>query len=112
MCTDLMKLGVVPRKSLIAEMPNINKSLVRHFIRGYFDGDGNISYTVNGHISLSWNIVGGETILTAFCKILNSEDISCSIYKINHSNAVSLETGSKESIMRFSNIFTATLIYF
>lgn len=114
MCTDLMKLGVVPRKSLIAEMPNINKSLFRHFIRGYFDGDGNISYTVNGHIRFSWNIVGGETILTAFCKILNSKDISCSIYKINHSNAVSLETGSKKSIMKIfkyfycnSNIFLA-----
>ena len=66
MCTDLMKLDVVPRKSLIAEMPNINKSLVRHFIRGYFDGDGNISYTVNGHISLSWNIVGGGNNINGF----------------------------------------------
>jgi intein-encoded DNA endonuclease-like protein len=46
MCLDLYNKGVVPRKSLIAEFPSENiipKNLIRHFIRGYFDGDGSIS---------------------------------------------------------------------
>lgn len=37
-------LGAVPNKSLILQFPNKNifksKNLIRHFIRGYFDGDG------------------------------------------------------------------------
>lgn len=38
---NLKKLGVEPRKSLMLKFPtDINKKLIKHFIRGYFDGDG------------------------------------------------------------------------
>lgn len=44
----LNSYGCTPKKSLILKFPDINifkdKSLIRHFIRGYFDGDGCISY--------------------------------------------------------------------
>ncbi len=40
----LTELGAPPRKSLILEFPNKemfkSEDLIRHFIRGYFDGDG------------------------------------------------------------------------
>ncbi len=39
---DLKKLGVTERKSLTFTPKKIPKSLVRHFIRGYFDGDGSV----------------------------------------------------------------------
>lgn len=39
---DLQNLGCVQRKSLILKFPDINIKLVRHFIRGYFDGDGSV----------------------------------------------------------------------
>ena len=48
MCMDLNDKGCVPAKSLILEYPSENivpKELIIHFIRGYFDGDGCISYT-------------------------------------------------------------------
>lgn len=36
--------GIVPRKSLVLEFPRwLNPILYKHFIRGYFDGDGSIS---------------------------------------------------------------------
>lgn len=41
---DLKKYGMIPNKSLKLKFPNINKDLFRHFIRGYFDGDGNIYF--------------------------------------------------------------------
>ena len=38
---NLMNLGVIPRKSYVDHyIPRISKSLFRHFVRGYFDGDG------------------------------------------------------------------------
>lgn len=39
----LFILGMIPRKSLLAIYPKINEDLHKHFIRGYFDGDGNIN---------------------------------------------------------------------
>ncbi len=46
---DLQKLSITERKSLTFTPPEIPANLIRHFIRGYFDGDGsvclrNISY--------------------------------------------------------------------
>ena len=44
MCFDLNSHGCVTRKSLILQYPNWMPShLERHFIRGYFDGDGYVS---------------------------------------------------------------------
>ena len=40
--TDLQKLGITERKSLTFSPPKIPKKLIRHFIRGYFDGDGSV----------------------------------------------------------------------
>ena len=41
MCTDLTNLGCFRNKSLACTFPTfLDKSLIRHFIRGYFDGDG------------------------------------------------------------------------
>ena len=51
MCNDLIKLGCVPNKSLILTFPTEDQvplELQRHFIRGYFDGDGCITYRKSG----------------------------------------------------------------
>lgn len=50
LANDLIKLGCVSRKSLILEFPNYNQVpeyLMKHFIRGYFDGDGAILFKEN-----------------------------------------------------------------
>lgn len=40
MCDDLIKLGVTPNKTSKEVIPKIQNDLIRHFVRGYFDGDG------------------------------------------------------------------------
>lgn len=43
MVQRLVKCGIVPRKSLILTFPSENilpKCMIKHFIRGYYDGDG------------------------------------------------------------------------
>ena len=43
MCSSLIKLGVVKNKSLIITFPTfIDDSLLSHFVRGVYDGDGSI----------------------------------------------------------------------
>lgn len=40
---DLIKLGVCPNKTGKESMPKLKTNLVRHFIRGFFDGDGSLT---------------------------------------------------------------------
>jgi len=61
---DLIKLGCTPRKSLILQYPILNKNMDRHFIRGYFDGDGCVSHHNNGaRGGPRLSIIGSEIFL-------------------------------------------------
>jgi hypothetical protein len=65
---DLISKGCVPRKSLILTFPNENilpQSLVRHFIRGYFDGDGSIQVKYK---SACIEILGTKNFLAEIAK--------------------------------------------
>jgi len=42
MCNDLRELGFSERKTKNLVVPNISQTYLNHFIRGYFDGDGNV----------------------------------------------------------------------
>lgn len=46
---DLAKVGCIPRKTLTLEFPLIDDSLIHHFIRGYFDGDGSVFISNERH---------------------------------------------------------------
>ena len=48
---DLMKLGIIPKKSKVLKRPTIDKEYYRSWIRGVFDGDGHISKHKDGRIS-------------------------------------------------------------
>ncbi len=48
---DLINKGCVPAKSLIIKFPDkeqVPENLIKHFIRGYFDGDGSVSCSFYG----------------------------------------------------------------
>lgn len=81
----LNSYGCTPRKSLILQFPNRtifkSESLIRHFIRGYFDGDGCISYIKtnphddNSNYTCIGNILSTLDFLTSLNDILKSYDI-------------------------------------
>ena len=48
MAQDLAQYGVVPRKSYNTYLPQINKSMMSHLIRGILDGDGSVLAKQNG----------------------------------------------------------------
>lgn len=98
MCKDLMKLNVVQRKSIICEYPKINKKFDRHFIRGYFDGDGCLSiYNRGERICYSFSIVGGEKMLKT---IQEKIPYTVRFYKSNKHNVDTIETGAKEDVVK------------
>ena len=40
---DLLTIGLAPRKTQRIKLPNVPKEYFSHFVRGYFDGDGNVT---------------------------------------------------------------------
>lgn len=41
---DLIKLGLMPNKEKRLSLPQVPNRYLRHFVRGYFDGDGCVSF--------------------------------------------------------------------
>lgn len=77
----LVKLGVVPNKSLILTFPNtlqIPLNFFNHFIRGYYDGDGTILTKETSKIKLRVSLLGTESFLKS---VLNIVGIDKKIYE-------------------------------
>jgi len=51
LCNDLSKYNIVPRKTWSYCPTNIPEEFMWHFIRGFFDGDGSISWSKNSNLS-------------------------------------------------------------
>jgi len=58
---SLIKLGCVPRKSLNLNFPFIPSKYLKHFVRGYFDGDGSIHFNRPNAIKIT--LVGTKNFL-------------------------------------------------
>lgn len=75
-CGHLINSGCIPNKSLTLEFPKIiPECFLRHFIRGYFDGDGSVHLSASGrhknpqyHIS----ILGTESFLNKLSEIVGT----------------------------------------
>lgn len=82
-CEQLISHGCVPNKSLILEFPvTIPKELIKHFLRGYSDGDGTIyknHFKNKKTINTIWKIISTKQFCNQVAKILKEElDINCS----------------------------------
>jgi hypothetical protein len=64
---DLIRLGVTPNKSLNMKFPEIPDIYLRHFVRGFFDGDGSV-YLEHGK-SIRVKLLSGSKV---FVKSLNN----------------------------------------
>lgn len=77
-CLDLVQYGIIPNKSLTLNVKTelIPENLIRHYIRGYFDGDGSIYCShpnrTSGYNYDEWgcNFVGTKEMLTFFKEYL------------------------------------------
>ncbi len=111
MSDRLSELGCVPKKSLILKFPTedqVPEHLLRHFIRGYWDGDG--SFTFNNK-SKYWSLSTEITSASDFCfgmqeTIKNLIDVSfLSRYRKNRysDNTKVLHMGGILKTLKFLN---------
>jgi len=82
---DLIRLGCLPRKSHILQFPTteqVPEHLMSHFVRGYFDGDGCITFANKG-VTLVIELLGTEDFLTQY--LIWSERNHHRIHDFKHS---------------------------
>lgn len=103
-CNDLVKLGIGYNKSYAnLHIPNINSELIRHFIRGYFDGDGSFSLFIhspkdrpNTYLKCKFSIDSKTcSILEDIQKELSKYNIKTSIIYLKRNDMWRISTGSK-----------------
>jgi hypothetical protein len=77
---NLENHGIIQRKTFSMKFPDIEEQLIKHYIRGYFDGDGTLGLTTNKK-EIRASIVGGCKPFLAELKqvIENVLGITCSI---------------------------------
>lgn len=79
---DLINKGCFRQKSLILEFPTeeqVPYNLLSHFIRGYFDGDGSIHFTMSGNAktpNYRISFIGTKNFLIGVQKFFNKEKLS------------------------------------
>ncbi len=67
----LCNYGILPRKSLILEFPYwLDEDLQRHFIRGYFDGDGHIS---KNKYKYNMSIISTQSFCSGINKVIEDQ---------------------------------------
>lgn len=115
---DLINLGCIPNKTDKCFIPNIPQNLIRHFVRGYFDGDGCISVykdTNTKKLRGEFSITSNSNILIDIQKILidncNVKETKLHTYK-RTKKAASLRYGGKNQIRRiYEYLYKDSTIY-
>ena len=107
----LTKLGAVPAKSLILKFPKwIDESLTRHFIRGYFDGDGCL-YLYKKRNRATFSLVGTKSFLASVHKLFKNIGVSkSSMYERNRIWSLST-TRNKNIELIYNYLYLDTDLY-
>lgn len=109
--TTLNNYGCTPNKSLTLEFPSISEHLIRHFIRGYFDGDGCITrYVHRTCVSPHVELLGTKQMLEQI--IINSGIYAKYRHDERHSEKTwSLDWSKQEGIDFINYLYQDCSIY-
>jgi len=71
MVTDLINQGCLPRKTFTIDKPNIDEKYYKHFIRGYYDGDGNFFYSEDTKLSVVTIVCASKKFRTFIINVMS-----------------------------------------
>lgn len=101
---DLLKIGITPRKSLTLKFPTIPDQYLSHFVRGFFDGDGNIwAYMRKNRPCLQLSFCGTKDFLITLNKVIKSK-VGCAaknVNKIGNICRLRYNTREAEAVLRW-----------
>lgn len=108
MAQRLMELGITPRKSLTLKFPCVPSEYLRHFVRGYFDGDGCVMKNVFGI-----DIIGSLDFITGLSGVLSGcLDINKPVvHKKKNANAYNIKLSTKPAMIVLGWMYDDSSIY-
>jgi len=77
---SIKKQGFHSRKTFTIEKPDIEKKLIPHFIRGYFDGDGSFSFNPDNHSIKTQIVTASDEFKKFIIDELEDNDITIKLY--------------------------------
>ena len=92
-------MGIIPRKTFITKFPlDLPSKYHADFIRGVFDGDGNVHHSIGKYNAkkVSVSIVGTKALLEPIPKLL---DIECHL--MPHVNIFALKIWKQPELIKF-----------
>jgi len=104
-CEQLEKLGCMERKTFKIEYPEwLPKNLNRHFIRGYFDGDGSINVNLKKGYSSTFKITSTLQFVKKIDEIIRGDiDVHFCFYKAKNSNVFDVSTSGNRQVVKILN---------
>lgn len=106
LCKDLEQYGVIPNKTGKEIMPAqnlVSKKLMRHFIRGFFDGDGSVYKHLGVRNCISFT--GNESMLNCLKRFLMENNIvksNCAVVRDSRGkNAFTYHFSNQKDVNRF-----------
>lgn len=120
LCISLVNLGIGYRKSWKElKLPNIKSELIKHFIRGYFDGDGCISGYIRSQSGRQDQFtyyfqIDAKTssLLLDIQRWFASNNIKVNINYIARDNMYRLKTSSKQEIRKIYELLFKDCNYY
>jgi len=101
---DLIKQGCVPKKSLILKFPTneqVSLNLIKHFIRGYFDGDG---WFTNTEECFQVGIIGTEDFIKGFLDNIEIKNKNNKIFDVHREDGAKRYVfGAYQDVLNFLN---------
>lgn len=108
--SKLIEAGCPPNKSLILKFPNISKNLVNHFIRGFFDGDGSLTFFDDRPCNIG--IVSSIYFISELENIFNELNIHNTEYGFKNPMSKMVRINRQEDMLKFLNfIYKDATIY-
>ena len=112
LCNDLVNLGMGYNKSYSdLHIPEMPYNLIRHFIRGYFDGDGCITVWLSKEKGKSDRVRGkfdvcakSASILNEFIKFFAIHDIKVNLNYLKRDDMYRMSTSSRKELEKIYNI--------
>ena len=115
-CDDLRNWGIVPRKSFKdIPFPEIPRNMVQHFLRGFFDGDGNYyirRQTKNHYPYVNFSIGFHNKKFSEGLFQLLDKELEISVAMNNQRTCTRIRTRTKDSGFKFINfIYSDSNVY-
>lgn len=109
LCNSLMKIGLTPAKTFTIKFPELNNNFIRHFIRGYFDGDGCLLNPRKKYNT--FNIfTASEEFKNKLIEILETNSIKSNVYCINNGFSINI-TNFKNTLLFYNYIYKNSKLY-